>query len=149
MIKAVVESTREQIEVVDQYGNQLGILEIDLSDFNFLKRAETCEKNIETLMDEAKKIAADKTDGDAAVVDQITSLDEKMKKELDTMFDYGVSGVVFGNIHCMSMRNGVPFIERFLDTILPICKDVIKKESDESNKRVAKYLPQDYQRKAK
>lgn len=137
MERITVKNTKKQYMVVDQFNNELGVIEIDPTDSNMAKRAETAKQNILGYIDEASKIA-DAEMKDAAI-DKITDIDNKIKEEINTLFNYDVSSVVFGVTHCLSTSNGVTFVENFLEAIAPIIEKEFEAEQQASSKRVSKY----------
>lgn len=138
MERLQIETGIKKYEIVDENGDVLGVIRIDPKDFNMYERVEIAEKNIEELMNAAIKIA----DGDGADLikeTRIVELDEKIKEQLNYLFDYDVSGIIFGNKNCLNLNHGVTFIQRFLDMIIPVIRNVVETESKESAERVGKY----------
>lgn len=134
MERIKVQSTKKQYLVVDNYDNELGVVTIDLSDVNMAKRAEVAKENIATFIDQAKDLA----DNDN-MIDEIVKIDKSIKEELNTMFNYDISSVVFGETSCMSTIGGVMFVEKFLEAVVPIIEQEFEKEGQASAKRVSKY----------
>ena len=137
MERISVKSTKKQYLVVDQYDNELGVVEIDLTDTNIAKRADTAKENILAYIDEAATIA-DEEDKDTAI-DKISEIDEKIKQEINILFNYDVSSVVFGATHCLSTSNGVTFVENFLEAVTPIIEEEFDKEAKAASARISKY----------
>lgn len=141
MERLQIETGIKKYEIVDENGDVLGVIRIDPKDFNMYERVEIAGKNIEELMNAAIKIA----DGDGADLikeTRIVELDEKIKEQLNYLFDYDVSSVIFGNKNCLNLNHSVPFIQRFLDMIIPVVKNVVEEEQKESSERVKKYTSQ-------
>ena len=137
MERISVKSTKKQYLVVDQYDNELGVIEIDPTDSNIAKRGEFAKQNILAYIDEATKIAG--TEDKDSAIDKISEIDEKIKQEINVLFNYDVSSVVFGATHCLSTSNGVTFVENFLEAVTPIIEKEFEKEAQASSSRVSKY----------
>ena len=137
MERISIKSTKKQYLLVDQYDNELGVVTIDLSDTNMAKRADVAKENILAYIDEATKIADQKED--AKVIDMITDIDAKIKEEINKLFNYDVSSVVFGNTNCLSTSKGVTFVEHFLEAVAPIIEKEFEQETQAASSRVSKY----------
>ena len=122
-------------DIEDENGQIRGQIKIDPSDVNLYPRALKLIENIESYKD---GIADDADD-----IQLITEIDQKIKAEINALFDdENCSDVVFGNKNCLSTLNGITFVERFLTAILPIIKKEADKEAEKSKKRIEKYTSQ-------
>lgn len=137
MERIKVQSTKKQYQIVDQYDNELGVVIIDLSDTNMVKRADVAKENILAYIDEATKIADQETD--AKAIDMITEIDTKIKEELNKLFNYDVSSVVFADTNCLSTSKGVTAVELFLEAISPVIEKEFEQETQAASSRVSKY----------
>lgn len=137
MEKIVVKSTKKKYLIIDQFDNELGVIEIDPTDTNIAKRAVVAKDNILAYINEASKIADTENTDDA--IDKITEIDKKIKTEINNLFNYDVAAVVFGETHCLSTSNGVTFVENFLEAITPVIEREFNKEQKASNDRISKY----------
>ena len=137
MERIKIQSTRKQYLVVDQYDNELGVIAIDPSDTNIAKRAVTAKDNILAYIDEASQIVDEKNKEN--VIDELAAIDEKIKEEINTIFNYDVSAIVFGNIHCLSTSNGITFVENFLEAVTPIIEKEFEREFQAASNRISKY----------
>ena len=137
MERIQIQSTRKQYLVVDQYDNELGVIAIDPSDTNIAKRAVTAKDNILAYIDEASQIVDEKNKEN--VIDELAAIDEKIKEEINTIFNYDVSAIVFGNIHCLSTSNGITFVENFLEAVTPIIEKEFEREFQATSNRISKY----------
>ena len=137
MERIQIQSTRKQYLVVDQYDNELGVIAIDPSDTKIAKRAVTAKDNILAYIDEASQIVDEKNKEN--VIDELAAIDEKIKEEINTIFNYDVSAIVFGNIHCLSTSNGITFVENFLEAVTPIIEKEFEREFQATSNRISKY----------
>lgn len=140
MEKILITSGKKRYQIVDEYDNELGVIVIDPKDINILKRMEIAKDEILAYIDEASTIAG--TEDDNAAIEKITAIDDKIKQAVNRLFNYDVSAVFFGEINCLSTSNGITFIERFLDAIIPVLEKEFSKEMDASSKRISKYTEQ-------
>lgn len=138
MEKILVNSGKKRYQIVDEYDNELGVIVIDPKDVNLVKRAMTAKDNILAYIDKAAALSDD-AGKEKDVIKEISEIDEMIKKELNTMFGYDISSVVFKETNCLSTLNGVTFIERFLEAISPVLEKEFDKEMKASESRVSKY----------
>lgn len=143
MEKITVNSTKKKYLIVNQFGDELGVITIDPSDVNILKRSENAKKNIIEYIDEATKIAGTMNDEDA--MEELDKIDKKIKHELNAMFDYDVSSIFFGQTHCLSTSGGITFIENFLDAVIPVIEKEFEKEIQAASDRIDKYTARYHQ----
>ena len=78
-------------------------------------------------------------------IDAIEKINEDCRKQIDYVFDYGVSEAVFGNISPMAtvdQKTGKIYSEAFLEAIMPQiekAQKAMEKSMKESDKRIQKY----------
>lgn len=137
MEKISVKTGKKRYLVVDEYDKKLGVVEIDPADTGILKRTEDAQVNIQEALNELSSLSDDI--GKKEMADKLTSIDTRIREELNALFNYDVSSVVFKKTHCISTSNGVTFVERFLDAITPIIEKEFDKEFEASSKRIRKY----------
>lgn len=135
-----IEDLRKKIIVENQYGQEIGIIYISPDDYNILERAKTAEANIQNCIKEAEKKTGQLEESDEKAVEIISEIDKRIKNELDNLFDYPVSEQIFGNVHCLSTKNGKYFVENFLNGIMPVINKTVEKEAAASKERMDKYL---------
>lgn len=137
MERIQIKNTKKQYLIVDQYGNELGVIVIAPSDTNMAKRAKAAKDNILAYINEASQIADDKNE--ESIIDRIAENDKKIKEEINTIFNYDVSSVIFGDTHCLSTSNGVTFVENFLDAVTPVIEQEFEKEFQAASSRISRY----------
>lgn len=144
--KIKVEDGRVPITINNERDEELGVVYINPNDFNMIKRLEDAKNNISALIVTDKDISGE----DAGK--KIAEIDEKIKEQVDYLFDYKVSDIVFKSQHSLSLHNGDTFIERLLNALTPVITDIVNKETEKSEKRMSKYTKaytQDHKTKKK
>jgi hypothetical protein len=141
-------------DIEDQYGNVRGQISFNPSDLNFINRLADMENKINKYMSEYEKkrsltvsdesVASD-SDSGLEALDEISFYDAQIKRVIDETFDDNVSEIIFGKESCFNMYRGKTFVERFIESILP----VIEKDTDVAlksmEKHVSKYTSQKHE----
>lgn len=138
MEKIKISSSAKEYLLVDENDNELGTIRVDVTDFGFFNRAKEAEKNITEIMKRMEQLQRQHVETEEAF-EQLAQCDKEVKEQMNLMFDYDVSSVVFGNKNCLSIGNGETFIARFLKVILPVIKKDIEKEQKKSVQKMSKY----------
>lgn len=131
MQKSIVISTERERFTIN--GDQNKYIEFNPSDPNIVTRFEEASKTIKKAQTQFENIT------ESNVLDAIRALDNLIRQQIDYIFDYPVSEVVFGNTSSFSTCNGIPYYERFLNAIMPIIENAVKKEGQKSKARISKY----------
>ncbi len=128
-------------EIEDENGKLLGTISIYPRDFNIGKRAKEVQRKIAEYIDAAEQIASDNEDN---AIDRITEIDDKIKEQLNYLFNSDVSSTVFKELHCLNVvaDGGKYFIESFLDMIIPVINEELDKAAEASKKQADKYTSQ-------
>lgn len=120
------------------------VIRIDLNDLGMIERLNESYQKIEEFQKNNKdiEIKPDGTpvDGLTKSAEVLKSFKNLIKEQIDFIFDAKVSDIVFGNKNPLSTVKGVPLYERFLNALKPYIEKIAKKEREESNKRVQKYM---------
>ena len=120
------------------------VIRIDLNDLGMIERLNESYQKIEEFQKNNKdiEIKPDGTpvDGLMQSAEVLKSFKNLIKEQIDFIFDAKVSDIVFGNKNPLSTVKGVPLYERFLNALKPYIEKIAKKEREESNKRVQKYM---------
>ena len=121
-------------------GDESKVIYINTSDLGIPKRAKQAEKELKKIADKCANIE------DSLSIDESIELldkfDGQVKKIIDYIFNADVSDVVFGRTNSLSMVDGKPVFQNFLDAIIPeIVKDT-DKEYKKSQKNITKYTSQ-------
>ena len=69
----------------------------------------------------------------------VKHIDDTIKEQINYIFNYEVSEVVFGKQSPMANVKGMPLYARFMESIKPVIETAMKEENEKSRKRVAKY----------
>nr|DAE13838.1 MAG TPA: hypothetical protein [Siphoviridae sp. ctLNL10] len=134
-----IDSNVKKYQIVDENDNELGVIQIDTTDFSFFTRVKSAENSIKEKLQHFKDIIAEKNSDYDDKLDEIEKLDVEIKAQINYMFGSDVSSIVFGNKNCLSIGKGELFLERFMNAILPVIKQDIKRERAISEERIAKY----------
>ena len=110
------------------------VIRFNPSDVAIVERLKKSQDALEALVQE---FGENEPDDMAAALER---LDNAIKKEIDTIFNQPVSGIVFGNQSPMSPVKGVPLFERFFDAVLPVIMEGVKEEKKLRQQRVSKYV---------
>lgn len=104
---------------------------INTSDVGIVDRLNKVQGELEQLQ---SKIA--KTNNNIAVISEV---DNEIKAKIDYIFGAEISKTVFGSACCLSLANGKPIFENFLNAIIPIIKEDTEKEIEKMNADIEKY----------
>lgn len=120
------------------------VIRVDLSDFGMIERLNESYKKIEEFQKGHNDVkinpdgtAADKLNESAGILKAFNAL---VREQIDYILDSKVSDIVFGNKNPLSTVKGVPLYERFLNALRPYIEKIAKREKEESDKRVQKYM---------
>lgn len=138
MEKIKVNSNVKQYLVVNEHDEEMGVIKVDMTDFEFFNRSKEAEKNITEIVKRMEQLQKQNLSMEETF-EQLSVLDKEVKEQLDMLFDCEVSKVVFGNKNCLSVGNGEIFIVRFMKAVLPVIKRDIEKEQKKSVQKIAKY----------
>ena len=120
------------------------VIRVDLSDFGMIERLNESYKKIDEFQKKHKdiKIKADGSAEDALneSAEILKAFSALVREQIDYILDSKVSDVVFGNKNPLSTVKGVPLYERFLNALKPYIEKIAKREKQESDKRVQKYM---------
>lgn len=129
--KIKIDDGRVPITIDNERNEELGVVYINPNDFNILDRLDQVKKNIaDYKVDEKEDITTDR----------VKELDKLMREQVDYLFDYNVSDMVFKNQHSLSTLQGVTFVERLINALTPVIKQIVEKETENSTKRMSKYI---------
>lgn len=139
-MELIINTGRKEYNLKDQNGNIIGKIQVNPNDPNFVARMNNFVNKYAELADKADKVDEYFGVGDLDKASEtMLELDNEIKAEVDILFDDEISKVVFKGCNCLATVNGVPFIERFINAILPEFKNMINRERQAQNQRVSKY----------
>lgn len=140
MASLKVETGVKTYDIEDETGNVTGTIRINTTDINMLNRAKETQANIQKIVDDMKNINADDVEKLAEITEKT---DKAIKNEINVLFDdENLSKAVFGNQSCLNTLNGVTFVERFLNVVMPVIYADFGKEHEKSMELVNKYTSQ-------
>ena len=104
------------------------------ADVNIISRLKKASEELSLLAEDTKP-----SDDIDVVVTELERLDGEIRRQMDCIFDYPVSDIVFGATSPMATIKGVPYFERFLNAVLPVLEQEMKDEYKAMEKRLGKY----------
>ena len=117
------------ITICNEKNEEMGVIYIDATDFNILKRLDTAKENIAKIRIENKNITGD----------EIQKIDMQIREQIDYAFDSKISDTVFKNQHTLSTYNGETFVERFINSIEPVVNEILGEESKKVSDKMNQY----------
>lgn len=140
-MELVINTGKKEYNLKDQNGNIIGRIEFNPSDPNFVARMQNFTDRYTELSDKADEIGKSFEAGELGKAgNELIELDNAIKAELDRLFDAEISKIVFGATNCLATVNGVPFVERFLNAVLPEFKAAVNRERKAQEERISKYI---------
>ena len=138
MEKIKVSGKVKEYMIVNEKDEALGVIRVNVTDFEFFNRVKQAEVHIMDVVNRFKNLHDQQMQTEEKFA-KLSELDKEVKEQLNYMFDYDVSSVVFGNTNCLSIGDGLPFVTRFLQSIIPAIKRDLEKESRQSRQKMSKY----------
>lgn len=124
-------------EAITINGDPERVIYIQPSDFNLHLRNVQARQKISELLEE---LDTAKPETDEAFADLLDKVDTEVKAQVNHIFNYDVSAVVFGLCSpLMSLKNGKSYIQEFLDAISPIIEETSKKAAEAREQRITKH----------
>lgn len=121
-------------------GDESKVIRISTTDIALYDRTKKAMKNIERLSEDYRKTEAKTSD---QANELFVKADRDIKEQINSIFGYDVSSVVFGISNCMSVtKNGYMLFENFLNVVIPVIEKDMKEAVDKQNKRIQKYTSQ-------
>lgn len=117
-------------------GDESRILRIKMTDYAIFDRFTKAMKQIDKIAKEYENSTANTFD---EANNLFVSVDRKIRKQIDFIFDGDVSDIIFGNTNCISIAGGKPVFQNFLEVILPSIKKDIGVEQQKIAEKVHKY----------
>lgn len=110
-------------------GDENNVIKINVSDINILKRAKEVQSFIDSL-------------GDIQPTpEKLTELDAVLREKIDYVFGSDVSEAAFGATNCFSLLDDGRFLfQAFLEALLPVIADDIKKSGAKISGNAQKYI---------
>lgn len=110
-------------------GDENNVIKINVSDINILKRAKEVQSFIDSLGDFQP------------TPEKLAELDGVLREKLDYVFGSGVSKAAFGETNCLSpLDDGRFLFQSFLEALLPVISEDIKKAGAKVNGNVQKFI---------
>lgn len=119
-------------------GDENAVIRVKTSDFGLMERLSGLMKKISAIVGKLEKLR--ESDGSGDILKAIEDADKEVKSELDIVFDYKVSEVVFGKMNCLSFAGGQPVALNFLEAIIPKIREDIEAEAGKADKLASSYI---------
>lgn len=121
-------------------GDESKVIRIDTTDFALFDRAKKASEIIDKLSNDYRN-ADVKTDEQANEI--FVKADKDIREQINYIFGYDVSTVVFGITNCVSVtKSGHMLFENFLNAVIPVIKEDMQEAMKKQNERVNKYTSQ-------
>lgn len=124
-------------------GDENRVIRFNPSDIAILKRLDEAKDKILEAMQVEKDIELDVEGKPIESLENaskvVKHIDDTIKEQINYVFDYNVSDVVFGKQSPMANIKGLPLYVRFMESVKPVIESAMKEEAEKSRKRVNKY----------
>ena len=126
-------------DVQNERGEIIGQIKFNPSDVNLINRVEKFEETINAIHTEINNTLSNNAD-ENTIKSMLIKADETIKDSVDNMFGKGTSLTIFGNQNIFNELNGKTFLERFLESIIPVIKQDIEDSTSHRADKLNKYL---------
>lgn len=118
-------------------GDESAVITVKTTDFTIIERLTKVKSHISAIVSELKNIK----EGSPAEVylSALSDAEQKVRAELDAVFDSPVSETVFGSMNCLSFAGGQPVALNFLEVIIPEITKDLNEEQQAASARISKY----------
>ncbi len=121
-------------------GDESKVIRIDTTDYALFDRIQKVSKNIDKLSENYRNT---KVETDEQANELFVKVDKDIREQINKIFGYDVSSVVFGITNCMSItKSGHMLFENFLNALIPVIKNDMQEAVNKQNERVKKYTSQ-------
>ncbi len=116
------------------------VISVSTTDYAILDRIKKSIKNMEKIADEYKNRTVNNDDEANEI---FVSADEKIREQINYIFNSDVCTAAFGKTNCLSpCDDGSLLFENFVNAIVPVIKADITQAQEKQNKHVEKYTSQ-------
>ena len=126
-------------DIEDERGNVLGQISFNASDVNMLARLYELQETIAELIEEVETASKDRPE---EIYSVMTRIETEIKSKIDYVFGDKVSEMVFGNQSIYSDVDGMSFITRFTEAVIPVIKNDLEEAMLKRAKRINEYMEQ-------
>lgn len=108
-----------------------------LTDPNIYIRGQKAKEKIKKLLKKFDNVP--ETPEDAVAF--LEEIDTALKEEINVLFDYNVSKVLFGSCSPLTPvdKNGTTYIEALLERLMPVIGDELEKSAEASERKIRKH----------
>lgn len=122
-------------------GDESKVIRFSATDFNMADRLKRALVEIESIGKSYEQTNTKALDSDA-LTNLMSEMDEKIRGQIDYIFNSNISSIVFGKTNCLSLSHGSPIFQNFLNAIVPIVEKDLNAEIKASEKNISKYTSQ-------
>lgn len=110
---------------------------LHLADPNIYLRLNNLKKSINEMLTQLDVSPSSNEEA----VKLLESIDGKIKAEINALFDYDVSDVLFGSCSPLTPvdEDGTPYIEALLDNLMPLIEEELDKSAKASEAKIRKH----------
>ena len=126
-------------DIEDERGNVLGQISFNASDVNMLARLYELQETIAELIEEVETASKDRPE---EIYSVMTRIETEIKSKIDYVFGDNVSEMVFGNQSIYADVDGMSFIARFTEAVIPVIKNDLEEAMLKRAKRINEYMEQ-------
>lgn len=139
-------SGREKIYINKELYGEDRVIYIDTTDDLILPRIRKASRELiaqmKVMQDKEDKLAEMEKNGDD-VTDERIDMRERCEKiirdQIDYIFGYSVSDIVFGTASAMAPYGDTTYVEAFLSAITPVISERLKSAKEKSQNRIKAY----------
>lgn len=108
-----------------------------LADPNIYMRAQKAQSAIEKLLERFDEVPQSSEE----IADFLEAIDKALKEEINVIFDYDVSSVLFGGCSPLTPvdKDGTPYVKALIDHLMPIINEELNKSAKTSEAKISKY----------
>ncbi|MCI8332854.1 MAG: hypothetical protein HFE78_08535 [Clostridiales bacterium] len=108
------------------------------NDFDLPTRFAKAASEIKTFVEELETLKSDNIDKN---IELLHTVDQKIKAQINYIFDYDVCQIVFGAVSCLTVNkeNGMHFFEEFITALVPVIESEFSASIKQMKERTKKY----------
>lgn len=146
-LEGVIDDGTREIPIKNKFGKLICNIYIRPGDFSILDRYEKFKKDLSNVVEPLKKLDNIRTDGTAEDGDNesmkaLKEAEKNLNGALNYLFDMDEAQDIFKTRNPFSFVHGKFFCEIVIEAIGQIITQVVKEETELSQKRMSKYLTQ-------
>lgn len=129
----------ENVREITLNGDENRKIKFSPSDYAIVERFNTAQEHFKTISKEMSDIKISEDNSLEDMSNLIKIGNEKLKAEVDYIFGYPISNVVFENQSPLTFIKGRTLFEIFIESAMKYVVETIKEEQEKSKEKVSKY----------